>query len=496
LSQVVIKAIAIHQRSDFTVKITKKTSIWSGGIECSCAEIVRRKEVRDLQPGELERYHAAIKQLAKQPHPSPWFRLAQTYAHHKAQAVGNSASLLWHRYFLRDVERRLQDIDCSVTIPYYDWTVNAGDQNKARVWGASVFGGNGEGNQDCVVHHPFKDYYPPSWVPCLRRRFNQDQPLPDVVDIQNALNEQDYDAFRLHMELFFTMFKSWMGGHMDSDHSPYDPVFLSVAAFIDRIFWDWQNKHEGAMLRYPQDRRYVPLMPFKVSPDEVMDSKKQMCVTYFPLSEGAVCNITLPNLGYNSLGYDRHGFDREGYDIEGYNIYGVNRDGKEDDRGIFNVYGYDRQGYRRNGYDSMGLDRFGFSESDYNMDGYNSEGYDRNGYDRYGFDKSGITPFGFHRNGTLISYKDPGTFDGAGFNRYGLDRYGRDRQGYDVFGFNSVGYDRRNCNRHFLGPMLILIKRWAELELERASNMTIRIITRICPALQNLPEWKWVLCFH
>ncbi|XP_052810768.1 uncharacterized protein LOC128238671 [Mya arenaria] len=467
---------------------------YSGAVECSCSVINRRKEIRDMSKEELKMYQHTIRELNKMELPSKWYTFSQMYADYKAQAVGNSASLLWNRFFLREVERRLQENgECSIRIPYYDWTVNAGDQQRARVWSAEIFGGNGQGINDCVQYHPFKDYYPPSWVPCLRRKFNTDQPLPDTIDIQNALNEPDYDKFRLNMELFLAMFKSWVGGHMDSDRSPYDPLYLSVAAFIDRLFWDWQNKHEGAFLNYPQKLRYIPMMPFRVTPDDVMDSKKQLCVTYFPLSEGGACEITQPNLGYNSMGYDRHGFDREGYDIEGYNVYGVNRNGDQDSRGIYNVYGFDRQGYRRNGYDSMGLDKFGFSEDDYNIDGYDSNGYDKFGYDRYGFDRSGVTPFGFHRNGTLLAYKPPTTFDSYGFNRYGLDRYGQNRSRYDIYGFNTRGYDGNNCNRYFLGPMLILIKRWAELEVDNVDDKTIRIITRICPALQNLPEWRYTV---
>ncbi|KAH3728063.1 hypothetical protein DPMN_054010, partial [Dreissena polymorpha] len=469
------------------------TCTYTGAVECSCSEVYRRKEVRDLTKAELEKYQAAIKTLTKTGYPSQWYNLGQIYNIYKAQAVGNSASLLWHRYFLREVERHLQGIDCSITIPYYDWTVNAGDQLRARVWSAGVFGGNGEGVTGCVTYHPFKDYYPPHWVPCLLRQFNADVPLPDVIDIQNALNEPDYNSFRLHMEVFLTTFKSWVGGHMDSDTSPYDPVFLSVAAFIDRIFWDWQNKHENSLLRYPSGVRYVPMMPFKVTPDDVMDSKKQMCVTYFPLSEGGACNITLPNLQYNSMGYDRHGFDREGFDIEGYNVYGIDRNGNPDNRGIYNERGFDRQGYRRSGFDSMGIDRFGYSEDDYNIDGYNSKGYDRFGYDRYGFDRSGQTPFGFHRNRSQPISPLPNVFDTYGYNRYGLDRYGLDRQRYDILGFNTVGYDRRNCNRYFLGPMIIIIKRWAEIEVDKADNKTIRVITRICPPLQDLPEWRFTV---
>ena len=463
---------------------------YSGFVECVCPEIYRRKEVRDLTKEEMRKYQDAIKQLAKTAYPSKWFQVAETFAHYKPQAVGNSASLPWHRYFLSVVEKHLQEVDCSVTIPYYDWTLHAGNQQRSTIWAANMFGGDGSEINGCVEHHPFKDYYPPYWVPCLRRQFNTSIQLPDVVDIQYAINEETYERFRLSMEVFFDMFKSWVGGTMASDYGPYDPLYLSVAAFIDRIWWDWQNKHENALLNYPQEKRYISMMPFKGTPDDVMDSKKQMCVTYFPISEAAVCNITQPNLNYNSLGYDRHGFNREGYDIEGYNVFGLDKDGNRDERGIYNVFGFDREGFKRNGYDKTGFDRFGFYVDGYNVDGYDSTGYDRTGYDRYGFDRTGVTPFGFHRNGTLITGSAPSSFDPYGYNRYGINRYGFDRQGYDIFGFDSFGYDRRRCNRYYLGPMMVIIKRWAEVELDKADKPTLRIITRVCPPVTSLPEWR------
>ena len=466
------------------------TCTLSGAIECTCSEIYRRKEVRDMSRNELSRYQEAVKILNKRGQPSKWFSFAKMYSDYKPQAVGNPGSLPWHRYFLRLVEMELQTIDCSITIPYYDWTVNAGNQDKSLIWSANMFGGDGMDVTGCVQHHPFKDYYPPYWVPCLRRHFNLSIQLADVVDIQYALNEPNYDTFRLSMELYLNLFKVWVGGHMASDLSPYDPLYISAAAFIDRIWWDWQKKHENGLLLYPQELRYVPMAPFKQTADDVMDSKKQMCVTYYPLTEGAVCNITIPNYNFNSLGYDRHGFDKEGYDLDGYNIYGVDRDGKPDERGIFNIYGYDRGGYKRNGYDVTGFDRFGFYIDSYNVDGYDSLGYDESGYDRYGFDRKGVTPFGFHRNGTLLVNSLPDTFDSYGYNRYGLDQYGFDREGYDVFGFDSKGYDRLRCNRYFIGPMTLIIKRWSEIELGKADDKSIRIITRICPAVTTLPKWR------
>ncbi|TKH61965.1 tyrosinase family protein, partial [Bacillus cereus] len=39
-------------------------------------------------------------------------------------AHGGPAFLPWHRYYINQLELDLQQIDSTVTLPYWDWTVN------------------------------------------------------------------------------------------------------------------------------------------------------------------------------------------------------------------------------------------------------------------------------------------------------------------------------------------------------------------------------------
>ena len=462
-----------------------------GNIECECQIVKRRKEIRDMTMEELERYQSAIKRLScrVEGDTSRWFQIAQMYAEHKPQSVGNDAYLPWHRSFLKFVEQELQAIDCDITIPYYDWTTDVGQMMKSVVWGSNMFGGNGDGVSGCVVHHPFKDHFPPYWSPCIKRRFNQSVSLPDAVNFHLIMREDDYSTFRLRLEVAANLFQTWVGGYLSSDHSPYDPLFISHAAFIDRIWYEWQNRRPDGLMRYTPSTRYVPMVPFGSAPDDVFDSIQQLCVEYIPLSEGALCNITLPVLGYDGNGFDRHGYDREGFDQDGYDVRGYNRNGEEDDRGIFNIFGYDRKGYNRMGYDNMGIDRYGFFEDTYNIDNFDSTGFDRSGYDRYGFNRNSATPYGFHLNGTWLQRQDRNMFDSQGYNKYSFNSYGFNRQGFDLFGFDSMGFDRNRCNRGFLGPSYIVIKRWIDMEIEQVPDIEVNVFDRICPPVTSLPEW-------
>lgn len=463
-----------------------------GVLRCSCQTLSKRKEIRELSDFDLRKYQNNIRRLAMETGcPSRWFNIARMYADHKPQAVGSDAFLPWHRYFLRYVEREIQRYDCDITIPYYDWTIDAGSPDKSIVWSNKYFGGNGDDTTGCIPSHPFKGHNSAYWIPCLRRQFSKNINLPDAVNLQLALNDPSYTNFRLHMEVASQLFHSWVGGHMGSDLAPFDPVFLSHIAFIDKIWDSWQKKHADGYLSYPSQLRYSPMSPFHASPDDVLESEEQMCVQYVPLTEGLLCNVRIPVYGYDQYGYDRHGYDREGYDKDGYDIRGYDRSGNMDTRGIFSVDGYDREGYNRQGFDRNGFDRFGFYIDMYNLDGFDASGLDKWGFDRYGFDMNGMTPFGFNRNGTwtIDGYKR--LFDSAGFNRYGYNVYGFNREGYDMFGFNSKGFDFKGCNNYYIGPMYVIIKRWAEVELDKKDDATIRVIVRICPAVTTYPSWRY-----
>ncbi|KAL8583263.1 hypothetical protein ACOMHN_043098 [Nucella lapillus] len=464
-----------------------------GHTVCVCDYAAKRREVRELSPHEMKMYQAAVRSLTTQTgYPSRWFQFARLYAHHKPQAVGSPAFLPWHRKFLLEVERELQAVDCTIAVPYYDWTLDVGDPTRATVWAANLFGGNGRWD-GCVRYHPFKNYHPPLLAPCLRRRFNESVSLPDAVNVQLALNERDYNRFRLHMETFATLLQGFVGGHLDSDLAPYDPVFYSMMAYIDKLWVDWQNKYEDGLLRYPTELRFLPMVPFGATPDDVMDARIQLCVEYLPLLGGAPCNTSVVrNLGYDEQGYDRHGYNRNGLDREGYSMEGVDREGNADERGVYNSFGYTRQGNSRSGYDQTGFDQYGFYIDTYNIDGFNPQGYDRSENDRYGFDQQGYNPSGFHRNGSFRVNVRPNTdiYDPYGYNVYGFNKFGFDRDGYDAFGFDSKGFNRRICNYYHLGPAYILVKKIVEDKLKSLDDDKIRLIPRICPQVSSLPEYQ------
>ncbi len=464
-----------------------------GDILFECTTMRRRKEIRDLTQTEWQKFQIAVKKLARTPpYPSKWHNLTAIHSLHAQTAHRSGNFLPWYRYFIHSVETELRTIDCDVTIPYFDWTLDVGTLQTSQAWQANAFGGNGDGPDQCVQYHPFKDSYPYYWIPCLRRQFNTSIHLPDIVDITHILWDRNFTNFQLHLEAASALFHLWVGGHMASHFSPFDPVFLAHHAYIDKLWDEWQKINQPyGWLQFPSNQRYVPMAPYKTTPDDVFNSERQLCVVYIELTEGAPCHpASIPNFGYDAQGYDHHNLDRFGYNRDGYNTLGVDKQNQPDSQGIFDANGYDTDGYHRSGFDSIGFDRFGYFNDSFNRDGYDGLGYDRLGYDRYGFDINGRTPFGFFRNGSYdygINSSAITAFDRFGYNVFVINKYGMKRYGYDIYGFDFKFKDKKGCTYYFKGPFYVLHMKKLKHKLGKMDDLLK--IPRICKAVTSVPKW-------
>ena len=275
------------------------------------------------------------------------------------------------------------------------------------------------------------------------------------------LRDPSYSTFSSRLKAMSEIFGRWVGGHMTTDQAPYDPVFLAHAAYLDKLWDDWQRLSPEGILSFPASVRFAPMEPFSTSPDDVFGSEKQLCVRYVPLTEGATCRQLLnpgADMSSASLEYDVEGIDNEGY---------------------------------MEGFDSQGFDRNGLYVDSVNRDFFDESGYDRFGYDRYGYDKHGFTTFGYHRNGTYRNGINEtlveSLFDTSGYNKYGYNKYGYDRQGYDVFGFDLDGRDRNGCVSHSRGPFYVLHKAALDDLLSSLTMEELLLVRQLCGDLG--PGW-------
>lgn len=180
-------------------------------------------------------------------------------------AHNGPAFLPWHREYLRRFEQALQQIDPSVSIPYWDWTVDR--TPGASLWGADFMGGDGTGPNRRVTTGPFA-FSTGEWAltvldpgvtnPFLTRALGAMGFLPTQSAVNAAMNVVPYDAapwndgtsvntsFRARLEqAIHNPGHMWVGGSMMAMSSPNDPVFWLHHCNIDRLWAVWQRENPG-----------------------------------------------------------------------------------------------------------------------------------------------------------------------------------------------------------------------------------------------------------
>lgn len=127
-------------------------------------ELQVRKNAKTLTSAEKRAFTDAV--LAIKAKPSPWGSSLSTYdqfvAWHRdafacdvMSAHMGPAFFPWHRQFLHMFEQQLQEIDPSVTLPYWDWA--ADNTPDSYLWQDDLMGGDGDPEQDyAVTTGPFR----------------------------------------------------------------------------------------------------------------------------------------------------------------------------------------------------------------------------------------------------------------------------------------------------------------------------------------------------
>jgi tyrosinase len=252
---------------------------------------------------------------------------------HKGPAI-----LPWHRYFIRQFELDLQTIDPSVTLPYWDWTID--NSPTSSIWNPDFMGGNGRPSDDRVMDGQFA-FDAGNWKlnfldmsiaddpegPDLKRHLapkdsrGQVIPLPTLEQVTNALIVVPYyvapwrafvdmkvyegpvqPSFCNYLEGWYgdgrihNNVHGWVGGSMDRMTSPNDPVFFLHHCNIDRLWALWQQLHPTESYLPVAGGQYGhnltdPMMPWGKSDSSVTPSS---VLNYWAL--GYQYNTDLPHI--------------------------------------------------------------------------------------------------------------------------------------------------------------------------------------------------------
>ena len=180
---------------------------------------------------------------------------------------GGSAFTAWHRVLLIKFEQELQTVKPSVTIPYWDWTVDR--TFTSPPWLSDLLGGDGGPsspsaalsgevtsgplrhsagnwnitNNDAMTNDdPFsRAYLARGFTRYVNQNGVQDATqLPTAGQQSTALGRSSYSLFRQDLEVVLhNLVHRWVGGQMLLMASPNDPVFWMHHANIDRLWGIW-----------------------------------------------------------------------------------------------------------------------------------------------------------------------------------------------------------------------------------------------------------------
>lgn len=254
------------------------------------------------------RFTSALRSLADA---GTFASFVPVHADNSAAAHFGPQFLPWHRLFLLELEGALRSVDPSVTLPYWDWSLDSATPATSPVWGTTYLGGSRPGA--CIPDGPFRGLRGRLPVDhCISRGFTSGTPggmagmtfeEPPVLAALVAAGTP-YSTFADAVELAHNQPHIAVGAAqlLDAEGEPTappgdmwslrvscgDPAFWLHHAFVDKLWADRQaqrtpTEYNGAH----SGRRVSPadvLPPFGVP---VSTALTLPCVRYAPLPGGA-----------------------------------------------------------------------------------------------------------------------------------------------------------------------------------------------------------------
>ena len=225
-----------------------------------------RKNAQSLTPAERDRFVAAFATLngAGAGRFSDFRDMHVSAA--TAEAHGNVGFLPWHRAYLLDLERELQAIDPSVTLPYWRF-----DQGAANVFTLEFMGvSNAVGSVQFAAGHPFTTWRTDGALGISRSPFfATGSPPPGLrTELQTialggpAPNAQ-YANFDVMEGNPHGSAHTSFGGFISSiPTAARDPLFFMLHANVDRLWAKWQWIHKRTS---PDEvRAFAPAVPNRI----------------------------------------------------------------------------------------------------------------------------------------------------------------------------------------------------------------------------------------
>ena len=179
-----------------------------------------------------------------------------------------SQFFVWNRFFLTEYEDLLREVDCRITMPYYDWTILDTNPYIHPVYDDKVgFGKSSRSSDNCVSSGPFSyDKYSlidSAGGGCLKREYS-DMKFPSRALIERDVLTRpasEFSSFQRTLHLFIhTNVRCFIGGTMCTTDAANDPLFPLHLTMLDYLFSRWQSFDDLRLkVRYSTDNTALAL---------------------------------------------------------------------------------------------------------------------------------------------------------------------------------------------------------------------------------------------
>jgi Common central domain of tyrosinase len=228
--------------------VTSAVVLSTNGVSAQCGGTRERRPWRILSCGEQADFMEALEAMKDA---GAYDDFVMTHEWMNADAHGVAEFLPWHRWFIHEFESALREYgnDPCITLPYWDWEQDSGNEFGSAVFQPQTFGSLTDRNDetgDCL--------WPTVEGECLRRFMDDNfgfwsirRVLGMVAtfeqytdDWENASNR--VNGFRAALEGgAHATPHNLVGGSMTSMSAPDDPLFYLHHANVDRIWAIWQD---------------------------------------------------------------------------------------------------------------------------------------------------------------------------------------------------------------------------------------------------------------
>lgn len=213
-----------------------------------------RKNANELSAQERDRFLSAMVRLNQM---GKYVELQNMHLSSSSEEIHERSCFLpWHRAFLLDIERRLQKIDPSVTVPYWKFDESANNIFDGDFMGEPDSSGLVEfTNTNPMINWKLQLFGSGNGTRIRRRNLSNNVPWDPRLTGAIAVNNSEQQT--LGLGSIFSQFStmeidphgmahvSFTGQISNIGTSPADPLFFMLHCNVDRLWakWQWVNNH-------------------------------------------------------------------------------------------------------------------------------------------------------------------------------------------------------------------------------------------------------------